>query len=655
MNRAVVLLILLVGAPACHPASTAKLPVSDDWEAQTSTLPTDSADSPPIDSADSADSGDAEPLYGEGAPPLVILFVGDGMGFEHVRGAGFWRDGVSGGLFMEQAPHQGRIQTASLSGYTDSAAAATSMATGVKTTNGRLGMDAHGDSIENIVEMARGRGMSVGVVTTDTLTGATPAGFLTHVDSRYSTSDIAAALVAARADVMLGGGRFDLLPLLEDSSLQLLTTELDLALAEPSLARPMVGLFAESTLPYQVADLGTAPSLAKMTERALDKLLLDPEGAFLMVEGARIDHASHNNRTDRVFAEVLAFDAAVQAAVRRTQDLRDREVTILVTADHECGGLTVEERLDGRGLPVSRWRWLDHTNRDVPVFGWGDRAAVFSDQRVHNVWVHAALDAAVRSRDFEEPVVPRIVDGDLDDLGSAVVRQVHESDFQPGYNQLDALRVATDADGLWVGIDGIFDEQANSVVVWLDLDYGAGTGIGVDTTLTDVTGVLDRLLTTLSPTPTLDGLGFDAAMGQLGASFVRSYIYDDLAGVRQFQAPRGLPEDLAWRLSTINFDDGNVADRTPALDGRAPGETEGGMEVFVPWSELWDGGLPTSGASVALFVSLSNTDGSQMSNQALPAYATSAAPSPDAIPVSAVVGLTIDSSGNTVEGPLLIR
>ena len=148
------------------------------------------------------------------------------------------------------------------------------------------------------------------------------------------------------------------------------------------------------------------------------------DGRFVMGKGKLQDVLI---RAMQLGAEVLAFDAAVAATLARAETLTEHAVTVVVTADHECGGLVVGEGLDEDGLPDSRWLWLDHTNRDVPVFAWGDGGELIDGQRVDNSFVHAVLDGALRSRSPVAPYVPRVPDGDLDDLGSAVATQVHEA------------------------------------------------------------------------------------------------------------------------------------------------------------------------------------------------------------------------------------
>jgi len=642
------LLVACAGEPKpVSPPSEAATPEASD------TAP-DSAE-PGGDPTDSGahDSGSTTPAWDEGDPPVVVLFIGDGMGSEHLRGAGLVENGEAGTLFLESAPHRGWLQTASLSGYTDSAASATTMATGHKTLNGRIGQDAHGNELEGLVDIAHLRGLSVGVVTTDTLTGATPSSFLTHAGSRYDTEAIALSLSADPPEVMLGGGAAYLLEKLAESPALVVQSAEELAAAPVDLSRSLVGLVADRELPF-LADMDaedTTPRLPAMVSTALDHLLTDPDGLLLIVEGARIDHASHFNRTDAVFHEVNELDRAVQETVERLGALEGREVTVLVTADHECGGLTIRStELDaGTGLPEVTWTWGDHTNRDVPIFGWGDAAGAIAGDRRHNAWVWSALDGALRSRAAVEPTLPRLPDGALDDLGAPVVVQTIETDFGAGFNQLDALRVTADARGIWVGVDGVFDQRANGVVVWLDLDPGAGTGVGADLELVDPTGVLDRFVGAPAVSTTVAGLGFDAAVGEVGASYARTTATRDVAGVRQFQPPMGTADDLAWKLGAVNFDDGNLADREPARDAAATGATAGGMEVLVEYGELWDGGLPAGGATVSLVVTLGTADGRNQSNQALPPQDVRAGEG--TLVVSSVVTFTVDGAGNVVDGP----
>ena len=592
-------------------------------------------------------------------PPSVILFIGDGMGFAHVAGGGIYANGSAGSLTMETLPYQGRLRTASLSGTTDSAAASTAYASGQKTWNGWLGLDRNGVELATLVDLARERGMATGIVTTDTLTGATPSGFLVHTTDRGDTEGIAAQQVANLPDVFLGGGLFALEALLEGEDVELVTDgpTLDAAAgADDDSApdeRPLVGLFAADTMPYVVNGLGTAPTLAQMTAAAVSRLESAPNGFFLMVEGARIDHASHSLDADAVHAETAAFDEAIAAGMVWAQDHGD--VTLLVTADHECGGMIVGETGTAGETPDTSWRWGAHTNADVPIFAMGSRASLFDGQRLDALWVHAVLAAVVEERDVVDPAIVPLIDGWLDDVGAPIAVQIWDTDYGPGFDQLDALRVTADEDGVRVGMDGVYDRSNNTVVVLFDVDFGAGTGLaGSDASLPDTSGALEGVLSNLTLTTSVPGLGFDFALvSQRARELALDELQDD-SGLRGLREPWAYEGDLWWLPGGISYDDGNVSvGDTPAADQANTGSTEHGLEAFLPWSSVWPSGVPEEGQTIAVVAMLVYTDGSSASNQALPPL--DAEPSGASIHVQSVARVVVGGDGAALDAADIVR
>ncbi|MDP2306705.1 MAG: alkaline phosphatase [Pseudomonadota bacterium] len=653
-------MLLLLALSAC----TGKQPADDGPELcescdDTSGDTTTDSDTGDSDSGDSGtgdsdsgesgadDSGDTLPPL---VPPRVILFVGDGMGFPHVRGGGIYAYGAEGSLVMETLPNQGRLLTASLTGVTDSAAGATALSSGVKTWNYVVGMDRELAPVTTILEEARSRGLAVGVVTTDTLTGATPSSFYAHTDSRGNTTDIAEQLVAEPPDVVFGGGLAALREGFSTADVQFVETRTAFKEATPD-GRPFIGLFADWTLPYVDQGYVDQPTLAEMTAVAIDVLDDDPDGFFLIVEGARIDHASHANDDDRVHLETAAFDEAVTVASDWAEGL-DVTPTIVVTADHECGGLEVLGGGPAGTIPESEWRWGNHTNADIPVFAMGDLTAVFDGQRLDNTWVHAVLLAAVTgAATVTAPLESLLVDGRTTDLGAPVTTQLWETSFGAGYNQLDALRVTSDTDGLWVGVDGVFEYGENAVLLLVDLDYGAGTGWGADeTTLEDTDGQLDALVTAMPYTSGVPGLGFDLVFGTIGAEELATGDLSEVGGVRGLHGEWGSAEDYWWLYGTSNFDDGNLADGAPARDADATGATTGGWELQLPWFTVYPAGLPPEGMSVAIVAVLLNADGTIASNQALPPFAEGTLAGGATVFLESAVRIELDGSGVPV-GP----
>lgn len=648
--RATLLTLTLI---ACEPSETDKSPVdstgdstADDSAAPDSPEPDDTDHTGRPDSVHTGESGDSEPDSGplvEG-PPQVVLFIGDGMGFEHVKGGGLFAFGASGSLQMESLPYQGRLRSASLSGITDSAAAATAYAAGTKTWNGVIGQDEHGAELESLLELARARGMAVGVVTTDTLTGATPASFMAHVEDRGMSSDIAEQIAADVPDVLMGGGRSALDELVAALDVQLVSTAAELSAATDD-GRPLVGLFADYEIPYVLDGLGDAPTLASMTEVAIDRLSADPDGFFLMVEGARIDHASHAKDVDRVHPETAAFDEAIGVGIDWAARLAD--ATVLVTADHECGGLWVADTGAVGVTPESSYRWGRHTNADAPVFATGPTASVLDGQRLDSRWVHQVLRAAIEETAVEPPEDIGLPDGWMDDLGESVSTQSWDTSYDPGYAQLDGLYLTADETGLRVGIDGAYALNQDALVVYLDIDYGDDTGLGGDgTAFPDMTGTSDSILSTLDVSVDIEGLGFDLAVVSVGAHEVEYEDFDESSGIRGLREPWAYEEDLWWLHGAVNFDDGNVAINDEAAeDAGATGLTEGGFEAWVPWDSIYPDGMPGVGFEIAAFAVIVEESGEDISNQTLPPLPDDAAPGSGTLNIESVAVLTVDADG----------
>ncbi|HEY63103.1 MAG TPA: alkaline phosphatase [Caldilineae bacterium] len=342
----------------------------------------------------------------------IILFIGDGMG-EAQRTAGRWaavgRDGM---LAMDAMPFSGWSCTASAnSAVTDSAAAATALATGVKTNNGMIAVDPAGRPLTTILERAQTRGKAVGLVTTTQVTHATPAAFAAHVRSRKEMLEIARQMIAAGVDVLLGGGEDEFLPttmsgcypqpgersdgrnLIAEAVAVGYTYVCDadaLAAVDPTSTSRLLGLFADEGMvrPF-------SPSLAEMTRKAIEILSQDPDGFFLMVEGGQIDWASHANDAANAIADVIGLDEAVSVALAHAATAPD--TLIIVTADHETGGMRVDlvageqgpfYMPDGTPFYVS-WTTGGHTSVDVPTTAqgpWADLlAGTYENTYIHDV------------------------------------------------------------------------------------------------------------------------------------------------------------------------------------------------------------------------------------------------------------------------------
>ena len=309
-------------------------------------------------------------ITGTGTIRNVILLIGDGMGVGQLSAAEFENGEES--LAISGMPYMSLVTTYSESAFvTDSAASATALATGYKTNNGRISMSTTGDPLTTVVEVAEDNGASTGVVSNTRVTHATPACFMAHVDSRGLEPTIAEQILTTDVDVILGGGRsyFDALNpeaagfTVVESRDEFMSTE----------SGKVLGLFSEGYMSYDTCrDPLVEPSLSEMTQKSIELLDDDPGGFFLMVEGGRIDHASHDNNYEAMLAEVYAFDTAVMTALEYASGRND--TLVLVTADHETGGLMIVGGYDYTGVSY-KWVSDDHTGNLVPVYGYGPQAS----------------------------------------------------------------------------------------------------------------------------------------------------------------------------------------------------------------------------------------------------------------------------------------
>ena len=323
----------------------------------------------------------------------VILCIGDGMGLNQIALASITVAGPGGRLCIERLPVTGLVRTYSASSrVTDSAAAGTALSCGVKTKNGMIGVTPDEKVYQTILEAAKARGMATGLVATSTITHATPASFASHVSSRASEAAIADQLIANRVNVLFGGGRKHFLPQSDPNSARkddkdliaearqagytYITSDRELHTVRGS---HVLGLFQLDSLKTTAPE----PSLASLTRKAIQLLTKAKStasdrrrGFFLMVEGSQIDWACSGNDAKREMRQVLLFDHAVQAAMDFA--LRDGHTLVIVTADHETGGLTLFEDTKTNTGPIAKWSTKGHTGTPVPIAAFGPGAAVFA-------------------------------------------------------------------------------------------------------------------------------------------------------------------------------------------------------------------------------------------------------------------------------------
>jgi alkaline phosphatase len=317
-------------------------------------------------------------------PKNVVLFIGDGMGPEQVKAAGIYANGAEGTLVFETFAYQTEATTYSASSeITDSAASATAMATGRKVNNGVVSLAIPGDgaALTTMLEYFQEAGKSCGLVTTTNITHATPACFGAHRKSRYDdAADIAADyLNLTRPQLLFGGGWDEAGPkVAADAGYLVVRNREELFAIDTENSGRVSGQFGEGHLPHEIDGLGDLPHLGQMTAVALTILDNDPDGFFLMVEGGAIDHAGHDNNLEDNILETVEFSRSVKAALEWAKGRGD--TLIVVTADHETGGLKVFTN-NGKGeLPDVSWSTGKHTAADVPVYATGPGAQSFAER-----------------------------------------------------------------------------------------------------------------------------------------------------------------------------------------------------------------------------------------------------------------------------------
>lgn len=311
--------------------------------------------------------------FAAGAPINVVLFIGDGMGSEHIEAARYFANGDTQPLTMETLAHSGLMtHNNALGGITDSAASGTAMATGRKVDNQVVSVAIPGDGSEltTALEIFQTQGKRTGLVTIDTaITDATPASFAAHTVRRGNADDIADDLFhQTKPNILFGKpGSAVTPPVATAAGYDVLTDTADLSALDTETAGFVSGQFDFSA--------AGAPTLAQMTSAALNVLDNDPDGFFLLVEHEDIDTAGHANDIGRVVAGVMELDQAVDATLAWANANSALDDTlIIVTADHETGGLETVTNNGTGSLPTVTWSTSGHTTTPVPVSASGPTA-----------------------------------------------------------------------------------------------------------------------------------------------------------------------------------------------------------------------------------------------------------------------------------------
>lgn len=289
-----------------------------------------------------------------GSAKNVVFMVSDGMNHGALSLARQYLETAGGGttrwtrLYREQPVVRALVETFSANScVTDSAAAASAWGGGKRVNNGVLNVLPDGAQVETLHQKLQAKGRKTGLVTTATITHATPAGFAVNVDSRADEAVIAGQYLERRVDLLLGGGKKffseDLKKRYREAGYGVAESREALEKLPADASGRLLGIFNESHLPFSIdheniPELKNAiPTLAEMTRLALDRLAPAKEGFFLMVEGARIDHAGHANDAAASIHDQLTFDHAIGVVLDFVA--KHPDTLLIITTDHGCGGI----------------------------------------------------------------------------------------------------------------------------------------------------------------------------------------------------------------------------------------------------------------------------------------------------------------------------
>lgn len=312
----------------------------------------------------------------------AILMIGDGMGSNQVKVTEVYNGEST--FISSEAEVTGWVKTSSLnSAVTDSAAAATAMSTAQKVPNGKIATK-NGSRLTTMAEFAKARQMGVGIIATETLTGATPAAFSSHSETRSATDLIAQDQFASDVDLFMGAGKsyYDAkIESMRDARLtyytnfEVLSNDITKVQSRPVFSR----YFASFDTISVTTSTSSSPTLADMSLEAINYLdnAYKEKGFFMMIEGSHIDKRAHDNDLEGMINQVNGFDQAVAAVVDWARN--EKDTFVMVTADHETGGLTYDDESRDE-LTNNMFTTTGHTGINVPFYVYNVEQLSFFEQ-----------------------------------------------------------------------------------------------------------------------------------------------------------------------------------------------------------------------------------------------------------------------------------
>ncbi|MEL1242110.1 alkaline phosphatase [Flavobacterium flavipallidum] len=313
----------------------------------------------------------------------IILLIGDGNGLSQISSAVLANNGA---LSLTQLRSIGLLKTQSADDFTtDSAAAGTALATGIKTNNRAIGVDSLGKPVQNILELLQKKNFSTGCITTDEIIGATPAAFFAHTIERGDVAGISGDLLKSKLNLFVGGGASYFKNKNIDSQFSMLSSISEIA----QTSSPAVGVLVSEKGVPSVLD-GRGDFLADATRNSLAFLKKKNKPFFLMVEGAQIDSFGHANNVAGIVAETLDFDKAITEALVFADN--NEGTLVIITADHETSGFAIPQGNVKKHEIEGDFITHDHTATMIPIFAYGPQSNKFTGVYENNVLFHKMLE-----------------------------------------------------------------------------------------------------------------------------------------------------------------------------------------------------------------------------------------------------------------------
>lgn len=308
----------------------------------------------------------------------VILMIGDGMSLMHVYTA--WTAN-RGKLWLENAQATGLSKTWAVKKLvTDSGSGGTSLATGVKTVYHAVGVDPEGKPLTSLVDVAKELGKDAGMAVTCRLWDATPCDFCCHNIDRDKEEELVGDYPTSGVDFVFGGGaqKFtnrkdgrDIFKELQKKGYHVSRTLDDFFAYDKNSRIFAVPYDKDTPLPDERGDL-----LARASMKGISLMNQNKNGFFMMIEGSQLDDYGHFNQLDLLMKETLDFDKTIGEVMKWAA--KDGETLVVVTADHETGGLTLVNGNKDEGRVECCFSSKDHTGAMVPVYAFGPGAENFT-------------------------------------------------------------------------------------------------------------------------------------------------------------------------------------------------------------------------------------------------------------------------------------